>query len=236
MHAFMLDEWLAPDSVVEFVDRYFGHLPHARPGLAARVMPWFDWTVLGRVLAERPPDMLVASHGRLVKVPPPRDLSDVRQLMDAKLGLVIRQSEHHDSQLAQLARAFARDLQGEVHVQLYVTPAGSQTFGWHYDFEDVFIAQTVGAKDYHFCENTVARDTPVGTQPDFSYVRRETSPILSAHLLPGDWLYIPRRWWHLVRSVEDSLSISIGVLPAGDQAHRVERPAASSRRDAGRAS
>jgi hypothetical protein len=209
----VLHEWLAPASIQEFVRGYFGRRPHARPGTAARAVPWFDWAVLGRVLEQRPPDMLVASRGQLVEVPPPRDLSDVRQLMAARLGLVIRKSERHDPQLQQLARAFARDLAGEVHVQLYVTPASTQTFGWHYDFEDVFIAQTVGMKDYHFRDNTVARHTPLGTQPDFSCIRQESSPLFCSQLIPGDWLYIPRRWWHLVHSVEDSLSISIGVLP-----------------------
>jgi len=203
----MLAEWLAPASVDEFVQRSFGRAPHARPGTAERVIPWFDWAVLGRVLARRPPDMLVASRGRLVNMPPPRNLAEARQLLDAKLGLVIRKSEHHDAQLAQLARAFERDLPGEVHVQLYVTPAGTQTFGWHYDFEDVFIAQTVGRKDYYFRDNTVDRHTSVGEQPDFSCIRRETSTSFGSQLIAGDWLYIPHRWWHLVRSVEDSLSI-----------------------------
>jgi hypothetical protein len=209
----VLHEWLAPASIEEFVQSHFGHTPHARPGTAARAIPWFDWAVLGRVLEQRPPDMLVASRGRLVEVPPPSTLSEVKQLMAAGLGLVIRKSELHDAQLQQLARAFARDLSGEVHVQLYVTPAGTQTFGWHYDFEDVFIAQTVGLKDYHFRDNTVDRHTALGTQPDFSCIRQETSPLFVSQLIPGDWLYIPRRWWHLVHSVEDALSISIGVLP-----------------------
>ena len=210
----MLDEWLAPASVHDFVRDHIGRTPHARPGAAARAVRCFDWAVLDRVLQQRPSDMLVASRGRLVDVPAPRNLCDVRQLMAARLGLVIRKSERHDSQLAELAHAFARHLPGKVHVQLYVTPAGTHTFGWHYDFEDVFIAQTVGMKDYHFRDNTVAQDTRIGSQPDFGWIRRETSPLFGSQLIPGDWLYIPRRWWHLVHSVEDSLSISIGVLPA----------------------
>lgn len=209
----MLREWLGPMSVSEFMGRHLGSMPHAQPGSAARAIRWFDWGVLERVLASRPPDMLVAARGRLIDAPPPRSLADVRGLMRAGLGLVIRKSERQDEQLAQLARDFARDLPGEVHIQLYVTPAGTQTFGWHYDWEDVFIAQTVGSKDYQFRDNTVARDAPFSTRPDFSRVRRETSPLFGALLVPGDWLYIPRRWWHLVRSLEDSLSISIGVLP-----------------------
>jgi ribosomal protein L16 Arg81 hydroxylase len=54
---------------------------------------------------------------------------------------------------------------------------------------------------------------PAGAWLDFTALRHETSPLMMASLLPGDWLYIPSRWWHLVHSVEDALSISIGIIP-----------------------
>jgi hypothetical protein len=219
----MLRDWLAPSSVEGFVRNHLGQQPHARPGAAASVRHLFDWEVLGEILAARPPDVLIARAGRLVDADIPRDLAGLRQLMDRELGVVIRNSERQHPRLAELARAFAADLPGEVHVQLYVTPAGTQTFGWHFDLEDVFIAQTVGIKDYYFRDNTVTGELAAGTQPDFSAVRRETSALFASQLIPGDWLYIPRRWWHLVRSVQDSLSISIGVLPQ-DCASRASAP------------
>ena len=219
----MLHEWLAPLSVDSFVHSHLGRQPHARPGAAAQMRSVFDWEVLGEILSTRPPDVLIARAGRLVDAAIPRDIATVRQLMDQELGIVIRNSERQHPGLAKLARAFAADLPGEVHVQLYVTPAGTQTFGWHFDFEDVFIAQTVGIKDYYLRDNTVSGELPSGTQPDFSTVRRETSALFASQLIPGDWLYIPRRWWHLVRSVQDSLSISIGVLPQ-DRGARARAP------------
>ena len=36
--------------------------------------------------------------------------------------------------------------------------------------------------------------------------------LMQARLIAGDWLYVPRRWWHLVLCAEDSLSISVGVM------------------------
>lgn len=33
-------------------------------------------------------------------------------------------------------------------------------------------------------------------------------PAIDCHLLPGDALYIPQKWWHYVRTVETSLSIN----------------------------
>ncbi len=52
----------------------------------------------------------------------------------------------------------------------------SPTFGWHYDFEDVFIAQTLGTKDYYFRDNTVGRHTRLGERLDFSALRAERTP------------------------------------------------------------
>lgn len=213
-----MHEWLRPLSVKEFAQTHLGRLPYARPGMAANVRSCFDWRVLEQLLAGHPrPDILVASNGRLVDIPPPRSIEDVRRMMRQKLGVVLRRTEQHDEKLAELARAFERDLPGEVHVQLYVTPAGTQTFGWHFDFEEVFIAQTLGTKDYYFRDNTVARDAALSASPDFAAVRRETSQLFCTQLIPGDWLYLPTRWWHLVRSVQDSLSISVGVVPRAAQ-------------------
>lgn len=210
----MLHDWLTPLSVEEFRSSHLGRGPYARPGAAASALPRLSWDVLGRILEARPePDVLVARDGRLADAPPPRSREQARQLLDRKLGVVVRKVERHDEGFADIARSFARDLPGEVHIQLYVTPGGTRTFGWHFDGEEVFIAQVEGSKEYYMRANTVLASTPMGTNPDFGEIRRETSPLLSAHLIPGDWLYIPARWWHLVHSNDDALSISIGVIP-----------------------
>jgi 50S ribosomal protein L16 3-hydroxylase len=212
--AVVLREWLAPQPVQDFLHANLKKAPFARPGAAANVLPWFDWHVLDQLLAAKPaPDVLVASRGQLVDAPAPRNETEARQLMRRALGVVIRKAERHHAGLAEMARHFALDLPGQVHIQIYATPAGSHAFGWHFDAEDVFIAQVSGVKDYYMRANTV---TPAGAanHPDFSVYEEETSPLMSARLIPGDWLYIPARWWHLVRSVEDALSISIGVVPA----------------------
>lgn len=215
----VLHEWLHPLALEEFSSAHFGRAPYARPGAAQGAVPRLSWAVLERILAARPePDVLVARDGRLADVPPPSSLREARRLLDEKLGIVVRKAERHDAALAALARSFARDVPGEVHIQLYATPAGTRAFGWHFDREDVFIVQTEGTKDYFMRANSALprgslAQQPAGWQPDFGAVRRETSPLLSARLIPGDWLYIPSLWWHLVHSNEEALSISIGVLP-----------------------
>jgi 50S ribosomal protein L16 3-hydroxylase len=201
------------------------HHPHAAPGAAAAALPLLGWETFDRVLrSPQPLDLLVVAGGALVDAPAPGSLAALRALMRRGVSVVVRASERHDPGLAALAALFAEAIPGgEVHIQLYATPGGTNAYGWHYDFEDVFIAQTAGAKDYYFRDNTVARDTVLGDQLDFSCFRGERSPLYSARLLAGDWLYLPARWWHLVKGVEDALSISVGVMPAAAfrQARRI---------------
>jgi 50S ribosomal protein L16 3-hydroxylase len=211
----MFCDWLAPDEPRIFLETTFNRAPYARPGAAQQDVPLLGWETLDRVLAaEGPIDVLTVSAGRLVEVPAPRSAEEVRRLMRLSPGIstVVRASERHDAGLAALARSFSEVLPGEVHVQLYATPAGTNSYGWHYDFEDVFIAQTLGVKDYYFRANTVAQESRLGEVLDFSLIRSEPSQLLCARLIAGDWLYLPRRWWHFVRCLEDSLSISVGVM------------------------
>ncbi len=213
----MLADWLAPLAVRDFLATHLHRAPFASPGTAASAVALLDWALFDAVLrTDGPHDVLTVAAGHLVDAPQPRSADDVRRLMRAGVSTVVRMSERHDARLAAVARAFDADLDGVTHVQLYATPAATNSFGWHYDFEDVFVAQTRGIKDYYFRDNTVARDTRLGEVLDFSVVKSERSQLLMAQLHAGDWLYIPSRWWHLVKCVEDSLSISVGVMPRAE--------------------
>ena len=210
----MLTEWLAPHDFAWFTEHHLGRAPYAVPGAAVGAVP----AVVRRPsiacsAAAAAPGRCTVSAGKMVETPPPRSAADVARLGAGGVSVVVRGAEAHDDGLAGLARSFANLVPGEVHVQLYMTPAGTNSYGWHYDFEHVFIAQTAGVKDYYFRANTVALDTRLGEPLDFPSFRRETSPILAARLVAGDWLYLPPRWWHLVKCVEQSLSISTGVMP-----------------------
>ena len=134
--------------------------------------------------------------------------------MSRGIGLVVRRAEEHDPALAQLASSLTQHIPGQANIQLFVTPAGTHGFSWHYDDEEVFIVQTHGIKDYFFRNNSLERQRRPGKAPDFSLSNKETSPIGTTRLIAGDWLYIPSRWWHVAKCVEDSLSISLGVAPA----------------------
>jgi 50S ribosomal protein L16 3-hydroxylase len=208
----MLRTWLAPLTLEDFLLTHLGRAAYARPGAAESTAAWFDWNELDCILALPTLEILIAAAGQLVQAPVPRTLAQARELLRQRYGIVIRKAEQHVPHAARLARVFAEDLPGEVQVQLYVTPRGTRTFGWRFDAEDVFIAQTAGITDYYFRANTVSRNVP-GQRPDFGLVRTEKSQLMMTRLIPGDWLYIPACWWHLAGSVEDALSISVGILP-----------------------
>ncbi|AKF09305.1 JmjC domain-containing protein [Sandaracinus amylolyticus] len=209
----MLGEWLAGSSIDRFRAEQLGRAPFASPGTAREAIARFDWDTLDRVLRAPDLDALVVRRGRAEDVALPRDLATLRALFARELGVVVRRAERHDHALAAMAHDLARDVPGEAHVQLFVTPGRSHGFGWHYDAEEVFIAQTAGSKTYYFRRNTIDPDPTPGAQPDFARVREETTPLMSCTLVAGDWLYLPRGWWHVAKAIEDSLSISIGITP-----------------------
>lgn len=211
----MLAQWLAPLSIADFSRSYLHRSAWALPHSARDAISLLDWQTLDEVLgSETPADTIVCARGERLPLPPPPDVTTLRAYMRMGIGLCMRHTQRSHPRLAAVARAFERDLPGTVQVQVFVTPADTHGFGWHYDIEDVFIAQTAGIKDYYFRENTVERDTPFPPR-DFSGFHAETSPLQTATLVPGDFLYIPSRWWHMAVCREDALSISVGVMPAG---------------------
>jgi len=212
----MLGDWLGETSHDEFRAHYLGKAPFARPGTALASVTRFDWRVLARVLAADPPaDVLVCARGQLLPVPAPKTLVDLGALFAAGIGLAMRHAEHCDPGLAEI-HAELEQLLGPSQVQLFVTPPGTHGFTWHYDDEDVFIVQTLGTKEYLFRENTVASTEPARPAA-FQHFTEERSPICAATLVPGDFLYLPARWWHMAEcgGAGPSLSISVGVFPRG---------------------
>jgi hypothetical protein len=209
----VLKEWLGETPIDAFRASHLGRMPLARPSAASDAVRFFDWDTLDPLLRHPDLDVLTIRGGREDPAPRPRGLEEARRLLAGGVGLVVRRAERHDQGLAALGRRLTQDLPGRFHVQLFVTAAGTHGFSWHYDAEEVFIVQTRGEKDYFFRRNTLDPEPVPGAQPDFARVREESTPIMTATLLPGDWLYLPRGWWHVAKARTDSLSISLGVTP-----------------------
>jgi hypothetical protein len=219
-----LAAWLSPMTIDAFVADVLGRAPIARPGTAARWIDRFDRAVLDRILAHPEVDAVAVARGGLVERPIPRTSDATSAMLGDGVGLALRHGERFDPGLAVLGADLAEELPGAIHVQLFVTPARTHGFGWHFDEEDVFIVQTAGIKDYYFRENTV-ESRAAGAGADFARVRDERSAIATARLAPGDFLYLPARWWHVAACVEESLSISVGAFPDAGRGPRSVRRA-----------
>ena len=204
----MIESWLTAISAIAPGE------PASAAASARGAIPFLTWETIERLLdADARPDMLVVRNAKLLD----RDVTsidDAKALFADGWSLVLRRCERHDAPLQLLASAFGAAMTGEVSIQIYATPAGFQSFGWHYDCEDVFIAQTSGVKRYFLRRNTVNPAPRLDAMPRDMHFERETSPMLETTLIPGDWLHIPRGWWHAAKATEDALSISVGVLSA----------------------
>jgi 50S ribosomal protein L16 3-hydroxylase len=203
---------LFPDLTREqFLEEHFQRAPIARATTAGRLVRKLTWATVERLVPHKP-DTLVVRNGKLRTDEPPATFQEALTLFREGHSIVLRRCERYDEGLAEVAAAFAQELEGEVVIQVYLTPAGFHSFTWHYDCEDVFIAQTAGKKEYLLRENTVNPRPKLSAMPRDMEYERETTPTIASTLIAGDALYIPRGWWHVARSMEDSMSISVGVL------------------------
>jgi hypothetical protein len=220
----MLRDWLGAVPLDRFHLDYLQRMPLAQPASTLAVRELLTWEVLGRLLARRP-EVLVVARGELLELPAPRSLVEAQAYLRIGVGLCLRHTERVDPGLRRVADAFETEV-GPAQVQVFVTPGGTHGFGWHFDDEDVFIAQTAGVKDYYLRANTV---TAAPAHPRvFGRFPEEQSTLRTASLVTGDFLYIPARWWHMAICHEDSLSISVGVMSrsverAGERAEAHKR-------------
>jgi hypothetical protein len=210
-----LASWIAPLPIEGFVTRYLGREPLAGAGRARPETRCCSWHVLDDMLRACPTDVLVVAGGRALDRPPPRSLGELRALFGVGVGIALRSAEAYALPVRELCQQLSAECPGPQRVIAFATAAKTHGFGWHYDAEDVFIMQTAGDKEYLFRRNTVVDvpSQPLRAQPDFSAVRDEVSPTMSCRLLAGDWLYLPRGYWHVAYAHADSLSLSIGIFP-----------------------
>jgi hypothetical protein len=209
----VLRSWLTQKQRRAFVTSRAGNLPYAAASLPVS-SSMFDWTLLQQVLQPAPPpDLLIVRSNAVLAREMPRGTSAVRALLQEGAGIVVRRAQERERSLRSLALRFEQEFAADAQIQLFVTAAGTQGFGWHYDLEDVVIIQTLGVKTYYFRANTRQPKLDPKIPPDFTLVREERSPVLGCTLAAGDALYLPRGMWHAARAVEESFSISLGLSP-----------------------
>lgn len=209
----MIEQLLGDLSPRKFLEQAYTRLPHSRPGGAAGFTSFSGWPAVEAILASPDVDAFLAREGRMWEGGRQPTIVEARERFFDGHTLVIRSAERHHAELARLASGFREDFAAPVNVHVYCTPPERSGFGWHYDPEDVFIVQTHGSKEYQLRKNTVNPWPLLQQMPKDLKVERETQPVWSCVLRPGDWLYIPTGWWHSARGVEgDSITLAIGLM------------------------
>jgi 50S ribosomal protein L16 3-hydroxylase len=207
----VLAQLLGSISKAAFMQEHFLRLPFALPGGCRDFCRCGDWAAAERVFSSPQADVITGSAKQRYQGLPPRSLEEVRKLLDEGLTVGVRHAEKHDAALDQLANDFATEFLGPIDIHLYCTPGGHPGFGWHYDAEDVFVLQTLGQKEWWLRKNTVNPWPLVETLPEDMLYEREIMPAMRCVLAAGDWLYIPAGYWHRTVSLDESISLSVGI-------------------------
>lgn len=173
--------------------------------------PCGDWATAERVLSSPQADVITGSATQRYEGSLPATLAEARALLAKGLTVGVRHAERHDSALGQIARDFATEFLAPIDIHIYCSPGGYPGFGWHYDAEDVFVLQTLGKKEWSLRKNTVNPWPLVDTLPEDMLYEREIMPVMRCLLSAGDWLYIPAGYWHRTLSIDESISLSIGI-------------------------
>jgi 50S ribosomal protein L16 3-hydroxylase len=200
-------------SPTAFVRDFYHRLPVARSGTFSGEVSAGSWDLIGRLLASSDADVLVVRQNQQIPGERPVSTENAQSLCLEGCTILVRHAERHDDRLRALAADFGRQLGGAVDVHVYATPASKFGFGWHYDAEEVFIVQTLGAKEYSLRKNTVNPWPVEESLPGDMAYEREIMPLSRCLLRQGDMLYIPSGYWHKAVATEMSLSLAIGVSP-----------------------
>jgi len=222
----MLRQLLDEETLAEFFASHFHRLPFAQPDGVRDARSWITWKGLGELLAAvDPADQLVVRNGRLIDGGRARNPRELEALLRFGCSVIVRRAEVVDTFLAEVGASFAEEVGGPATVHVFASPEGHHSFGWHYDCEDVFVVQSDGHKDMYLRRNTVNPEPTVDTMPMDMRFEDETSPLQVCALLPQDWLYIPRGWWHVARCRSACLTVSVGVLSEAARARTTSRDA-----------
>lgn len=199
----------------DFLEKNFTRMPFSMPNGAKNLLHLLDWKVVEDVLAAKKSKLRIVQDGRVIK--DYVDLSYPEAITHHRLGhtLLLRYAERSHPRLKELADDFSRSFHTPVDIQLYCTPENNNAFGWHYDIEEVFVIQTKGSKHYTIRPNSIHPNPTMKYIPkDMGFEKEKTNVELNVTLEPGDWLYIPSGWWHVARTRQESMHISIGLMPS----------------------
>ena len=226
---------LAPLSPGEFLARHRGRGPLHVPGPSEKFADVFSWDSLNRLLDT---SSTWTSHKiRLVRereiIP---EIEYCRPAFDNAMGSIMRPVPHLigsfleqgatinineiqmlDENLASVSSSLAMVFAAHVNCNLYSSRKSVAAFPTHFDTSDVYVVHLAGAKAWRVYECPFEGATDLdgftsASYPDEYHERRKGNPIMELTLTPGDFLYIPKGFYHdALASSTATLHVTFGV-------------------------
>jgi len=217
---------LEPHTAEEFLASFWGqtykHI-RGRQGKFAHLLPWerlndilrqhrLDFPRLrlmrdGKALPVN--SYLRHTSGARTRQPIPR-LQPVKFTAQLRAGatLVLDAVDELHEPLEELAAGLERLFRERIQINSYAGWHTSRGFDLHWDDHDVFILQVTGCKRWRIYGQT--RPHPLAG--DAGIPKPSGAPLWEATLEDGDFLYIPRGWWHVAEPLDEpTLHLTVGI-------------------------
>ncbi len=221
MSSFGLAEILWPTSIDEFSQKYFDIQPiclaRTRADYYSQLLTLEE--VDGFLSFARPPFARAFAIDHRRKIEPSEysnadGLADAGRLFDLYAGgatIVLREIEDCFPKLGALCRSAEKHFNFPFTANVYLAPPGGQSFPIHFDAKDVFALQISGSKNWRLYQPRypmpLSYQHCYDSMPDEGFLKE-------FDLQPGDFLYIPRGFPHVVRATDiPSLHVSLSTFP-----------------------
>jgi ribosomal protein L16 Arg81 hydroxylase len=227
MTNFSLSNLLDPIPESDFLAKTFARGFLHIPGPPDKFRALFTWDDLNRILEEhrlQPPLVMLRKDGKdidpvdyfdYIRTPYENTLPIINAGKLAALvrdGATLSLHEMHwiHRPLSILLGNLGRQFTGPCDVILFASFGSTRAIAPHEDGDDQFILQLAGRK--HWQVYGPNEPNPIRKPIWHESTAPKRPPIWEGMLNAGDVLYLPRGWWHEVRSVnEPSLHLTVGL-------------------------
>ncbi|HVZ28372.1 MAG TPA: cupin domain-containing protein [Rhizomicrobium sp.] len=223
---FTFDNVIAPVTRERFLSEFWTKsFLHLR-GRKGRFTSLLTWEKLNEVLEwQNPPPLIKLLRGgdlidqqvyidHMDKRPEAREINAGRLIAAISQGaaLVIDGIQKNAPPVRDLSGQFEDVFQAPNQVNLYAGWGTQNTFHLHWDPQEVFILQLSGRKHWKIYAPT--RPFPLKDEAEKT-PEPAAPPVWDGVMEDGDFLYLPRGWWHVVHPMnEPSLHLNIGIQTA----------------------
>ncbi|WP_342612877.1 cupin domain-containing protein [Burkholderia ambifaria] len=135
------------------------------------------------------------------------------ELMRGGVSLVANSIDEHSRIVRSLCDEIAAFVEMPVVANGYLTFGDKNPFGNHWDTHDVFAVQLLGRKRWQLFKPTFPLPL-VNQKSKFCKAECPKDPVLDVILEAGDFIYIPRGWWHNAQGLnERTFHLAVGIHP-----------------------